>query len=1339
MKTSLQLFTLFLGLLAPSYLFAQTYEIDPTFLTGSGFNDETIAVGMASDGDLFVAGAFASYDGTPIRGVARLNPDGSLDTGFDPGVTFDGETIMAMTVDQTNDQVYVATFSDNSVVRLNANGSVDATYSFDNTGYDGPIITMTIDANGKLLAGQGVGNLGVSARLARFDSDGAIDNTFTPGQALGQFSSGQRITNGTAINDISIDANGNIYLAGNFGSYGGVAQGFVRLNNDGTVDQSFPLDYSTIVSEEKFHTITLSNGQVLLAGRGSSGTRLERFNADASVDPYFGFIAQGFPRRTNGLLEDSSGDYILAGQYGLLKKFAGDGDDKEVMAGDGFRTIFEGTAAEIDELVVDAQGRLLVAGTFNYYNGTSQGFISRLQTCSEIEITENLSSSTNTCVGEGVSLQIAATGTNLTYQWQVKTSDSFGSTFSDITDDAVYAGSQTNTLTISGLDLSFNNYDYRCIVTGPSCSATSEWTNLNVFGGQTITTQPTDEIACEGGFVTFSMVVDGSSNDIQWQVNEGAGFVDLANGGGVSGALNSVNLTISELTAEMDGNVYRAVLATCQTPVISDEVTLTVNAAPIINEPGQQRISLCVSGDATFTVDATGTGLTYQWQYRTQPGSPIIYADLVDGGEVSGATSATLNLTGVDNAFENMYAVNPDGSSSAQFRCIVTSSDGCEANTQEVMLLQTYPTPSITLQPVSPDPLCNDGSGISTSFTAIGSAGGIQWQVNDGSGYVNVEEGGIYSGTTTNTLSITDGPSSLDGNVYRAEIGNCSSPVYSDEVNLMISDQAIITEQLTTQEVCEGGDVIFSVLAQGSNLSYQWQERLSGSVDFVDISNDETFFTSGEMLQITGASLDLDNRFYRVVVSSGENCSISSSASLQVFETPSIDTNLPDFTLCEGEAFNFSPSVTIPNFSLINFQWQEALAGSDVFADINDETKFSGFNTSQLVFLSTTASLSGNRYRLVISGCVQEVISNEATITIIGEPVISEAPIPQAVCSGDETTFAAAALGDNLTYQWFSNSGNGFQPFSNPSATGELSFNADESQNGWIFKCQIFSSAPCQSFFVETEEVALTVNSNPSVVERVTISNFPICEGEDAEAAVEISSGTPIIQWQVDDGSGFINITDGELYSGSASDVLTIIQPTAAMTGYLFRPVLSQNGCDVISQSVELNVFLQFPQPIITADESDPLSPMLSISNLPDFFSTTLDAVVEWYRDEEFIQTSLSLQLTEPGTYTAVLDEYGTEVVCRSVASDPYVFESALSVKNSQIKIYPNPTVDALRIEGVPKATYQIFGLDGKLNLTGELQDQQTIDVSQLQRGQYMLQLIEGGKVIHTGKILKIN
>ena len=110
------------------------------------------------------------------------------------------------------------------------------------------------------------------------------------------------------------------------------------------------------------------------------------------------------------------------------------------------------------------------------------------------------------------------------------------------------------------------------------------------------------------------------------------------------------NLIINSIDPAQAG-VYTVVIDGSCGSTNSDLSTVTVDETTIITQhPAEYNV---VDGnDASFSVIAEGTNLTYQWQ---KDGS-----NLTDGGVISGSSTANLNLTGVSTA------------DAVAYRCIVT-------------------------------------------------------------------------------------------------------------------------------------------------------------------------------------------------------------------------------------------------------------------------------------------------------------------------------------------------------------------------------------------------------------------------------------------------------------------------------------------------------------------------------------------------------------------------------------------------------------------------------------------------------------------------------------------
>ncbi len=144
-------------------------------------------------------------------------------------------------------------------------------------------------------------------------------------------------------------------------------------------------------------------------------------------------------------------------------------------------------------------------------------------------------------------------------------------------------------------------------------------------------------------------------------------------------------------------------------------------------------LSLVYASDATntFSVVATGDGLTYQWELAA-PGAA--FAPVANSATYSGATSATLELT--------QPPLNLNG---ALARCVITTSEGCVAVSQEAAL-KVYPTRYYVNANMPDD--SGDGQTWATAFKTITHALSLPC---DPSGTEIWCEAGAYKGGTLHT------------------------------------------------------------------------------------------------------------------------------------------------------------------------------------------------------------------------------------------------------------------------------------------------------------------------------------------------------------------------------------------------------------------------------------------------------------------------------------------------------------------------------------------------------------------------------------------------------------
>jgi 3-methyladenine DNA glycosylase/8-oxoguanine DNA glycosylase len=165
--------------------------------------------------------------------------------------------------------------------------------------------------------------------------------------------------------------------------------------------------------------------------------------------------------------------------------------------------------------------------------------------------------------------------------------------------------------------------------------------------------------------------------------------------------------------------------------VTSEAATLTVAEGPRITAQPED-VMTAAGKVAKFSVEATGDGLTYQWQYRASSSGSWANTGL------PGAKTDTLSITA-----RAEY-------SGRQFRCVIKDKNGSSV-TSEAATLTVAEGPKITAQPedvtIAPNKLAT------FKVTATGDELSYQWQyrASSSANWANTN----VSGAKTATLSIT--------------------------------------------------------------------------------------------------------------------------------------------------------------------------------------------------------------------------------------------------------------------------------------------------------------------------------------------------------------------------------------------------------------------------------------------------------------------------------------------------------------------------------------------------------------------------------------------------------
>lgn len=352
--------------------------LDTTFAVGTGFSSNPQSIAVQGDGKIVVAGLFTSFNGTARNYIARLNANGSLDTTFNLGTGFDGNTYSVVVQGSgTNEKIVVGGEFSNfngtaqkGICRLNTDGTLDTSLAI-GTGITegtstGRVLSVAVQSDGSILLGGLFSKINGTARLnfARIGATGALDVTFNPGGCNYQVSS------------VAVSSTGKIFVGGYFTSYNGtLAPGYARVSSTGALDPA--VGNGAVTVEGSAIALPLSGGKMIVGGsfllaNTTARACFARLNADGSVDSTFANGTSSGVSNVNALALQSDGRIVAVGDFDRLNgmtangiaRFNADGTPATLFTpGAAFGT---GTAAAVQ---VQASGRLVVGGRFTSFNG----------------------------------------------------------------------------------------------------------------------------------------------------------------------------------------------------------------------------------------------------------------------------------------------------------------------------------------------------------------------------------------------------------------------------------------------------------------------------------------------------------------------------------------------------------------------------------------------------------------------------------------------------------------------------------------------------------------------------------------------------------------------------------------------------------------------------------------------------------------------------------------------------------------------------------------------------------------------------------------------------------
>ncbi len=758
---------------------------------------------------------------------------------------------------------------------------------------------------------------------------------------------------------------------------------------------------------------------------------------------------------------------------------------------------------------------------------------------------------------------------SITYQWEVN--DGFG--WSNAANGpigagaSIFTGAMTNTLSITAASSDLSGYEFRLKAQTGACATitTTAMVALVVEGPVAIDVQPVSVTKCAGQTASFSTVADNGGTgtlSYQWQLNNGAGWSNISNGGVYTGA-TTATLNLSDVTG-LNANQYRCSVSTptCSA-ILTNSATLTVETgASITAHPVDQ--TECAGSNASFAVTATASvgSITYLWQVSTDNGDT--WSDL------GGQTSATLTLTGVANAQNNNL-----------YRALV-STGACTGIASNSGKLTVEGALTVSTQPANTSACVGNAATINAIISNAG-AGTIsyQWEVNSGSGWSSVS-GAAYDGMTSNTLAIND-LTGKNGFQYRLVATTSECSVTTNAATLSVSGPLTWTLNPSGQTRCSGSTAAFvatAVNAGAGAVTYKWQVS-DDNLTWTDLTDNAVYMGSTSNTLMLSNVAGLGGKYYRALATTVGCTDLPSAAAQLVVQGPvDIVTDPTDLTTCSGSTASFTGTATNAGAGTILYQWQISTDGGTTWANIANSGVYSNATTATLN-ISNTAGLTGMKYRLGAksSQCSFDW-SNAATLTIEGPLSFTQHPGNLTACAGNPATLSATSANagsGTVVYQWqvSTDAGATWSDISNDATyagvtSPNLTIQVATALAGYRYRVNI-TTATCTTV-VSSNSASLTVQGPITFTTQPTEQT--VCSPSSASfiATATMTGGSLTYRWQTFDGTNWVNLSNVAPYSGTSTQTL-IISNTAGLNGKKYRLSASSTQCAALfSDEAILNV-----------------------------------------------------------------------------------------------------------------------------------------------------------------------
>ena len=352
-----------------------------------------------------------------------------------------------------------------------------------------------------------------------------------------------------------------------------------------------------------------------------------------------------------------------------------------------------------------------------------------------------------------------------------------------------------------------------------------------------------------------------------------------------------------------------------------------------------------------FNVEASGDGLTYQWQYQTAHTS-VWMNSLLNGAKTD---TITVQATALRNG--------------QKYRCVLKDALG-QTLTSDPATLTIVTAPKITQHPQN----ATVSGGENAQFKVVAEGGGLSYQWQYRTAGTSTWKDSALPGAQTDTITVT-GMAHRNGQQYRCVVTNAAGTATSDAATLTVNIPLKITSQPKNTTVALDAVASFTVKANGVGLKYQWQYKTAGTSLW---KNSALPGANTNTVRIVGEK-HRNGQEYRCIITDVNGATVTSNpAKLTVSASKLIIVTQPKSAAASnGSTASFTVVASGTN---MRYQWQYKMANGASWYNCTAAT--AGYNTANLK-VSAEPKRDGYQYRCVITdGAGNQIVSNAVKLTV---------------------------------------------------------------------------------------------------------------------------------------------------------------------------------------------------------------------------------------------------------------------------------------------------------------------------------------------------------------------